>query len=54
VTLARVRGRARARPLAARPPALAPFSAAALVLYRSDISRAGARYTALERLELGA
>lgn len=54
VTLARVRGRARARVPDAPEPALEPFSAAVLTLYRSDASRTGSRYTALERMTLGA
>ena len=54
VTVARVRGRARVR--GKRPPAIAgtPFDARVLTLYRSDLHPAGARYVALERLELGA
>ena len=53
VTVARVRGRARVR--GERPPAIAgnPFDAPVLTLYRSDLHPAGARYVALERLELG-
>lgn len=54
VTVARVRGRARVH--RERPPAIAgtPFDARVLTLYRSDMHPAGARYVALERLELGA
>lgn len=52
VTLARVRRGAKAAPPAAAPPALEPFTACVVTLYRSDPSRRGARYTALERLEL--
>jgi 2'-5' RNA ligase len=33
---------------------LEPFTAGVVTLYRSDPSRSGARYTALERLELRA
>lgn len=54
VTLARVRRGAKAAPLAGEPPMLEPFTAGVVTLYRSDPSRSGARYTALERLELRA
>ena len=55
VTLARVRRRAAARPLAvsgAMP--LNEFSPAALTLYRSQPGPGGARYTPLESLALSA
>jgi 2'-5' RNA ligase len=49
VTVARVRRGARASRLASDPPALAPFVAPVLTLYRS---RPGSDYEALERLAL--
>ena len=49
VTLARARRGARVRAPRSSPE-LAPFVADALTLYRSDLSRDGARYTALERV----
>ncbi len=52
VTLARVRGRSRLGHVNATPPAT-PFRAPGLTLYRSDLHPSGARYVALERLELG-
>ena len=53
VTLARVRGRSRLAELKAPPPPpRAAFRAPALTLYRSDLHPAGARYVALERLDL--
>ncbi len=47
VTLARVRGDGRARPLRAEPPG-EPFVAGQVTLYRSLLSPRGARYEALE------
>jgi 2'-5' RNA ligase len=52
VTLARVRGKERAARPSGPPPVLRPFPAGVMALYRSDPSRSGARYTALERMEL--
>ena len=52
-TLARVRGRSRLGELDAPPPPRAPFRASVVTLYRSDLHPSGARYVALERLELG-
>jgi len=52
VTVARGRGRARLGPLEAPPPPATPFTARGVTLYRSDLHPAGARYVALERLEL--
>lgn len=53
LTFARVRRGARAAPLVAGVPALEPFVAPAMTLYRSDPARRpGARYAALERFEL--
>lgn len=52
VTLARVRRGGRSAPPTGPPPVLEPFSASVMTLYRSDPSRSGARYTALERVEL--
>jgi 2'-5' RNA ligase len=53
VTLARVkRGVRRAPPLAGDPPALAPFTARGVTLYRSILRREGALYEPLERLAL--
>lgn len=49
VTLARLRRGARA-PRRLAPVRLVAFAPEALVLYRSRLSREGARYTALERL----
>lgn len=51
LTLARLRKGARWRPLEGRPD-LAPFEAAAVTLYRSHLSRSGARYEALHRCPL--
>ena len=53
VTLARVRGRSRLGELDAPPPPRAAFRAPVVTLYRSDLHPSGARYVALERLELG-
>lgn len=53
VTVARVRARSRLRVLEAPPPPATSFTARAVTLYRSDLHPAGARYAALERLELG-
>ena len=51
VTLARVRKGGRA-PRHAEQPRIAAFAPEALVLYRSELSREGARYTPLERYPL--
>jgi RNA 2',3'-cyclic 3'-phosphodiesterase len=53
VTVARVRGRARADDLR-DPPALGPFAAPALTLFRSHLGSGGSRYEALARAPLGA
>lgn len=59
VTLARVRRGARTRGLTRAETrttdvqASAAFTATTLTLYRSELTSAGARYTSLERLELG-
>ena len=52
VTVARARPRARLRGLEVSPPPGAAFTAREVTLYRSDLHPSGARYTALERLEL--
>lgn len=52
ITFARVKRGARAEPLDTSPLA-GSFDAAAVTLYRSRLSAAGARYEALERLRLG-
>jgi RNA 2',3'-cyclic 3'-phosphodiesterase len=53
VTLARVKRRVRRAPaLGSDPPSIAPFTASVVTLYRSILRREGARYEALERLEL--
>jgi 2'-5' RNA ligase len=52
VTLARVRKGARTRPIEAPDPPAEPWTGAAVTLYRSRLSRAGARYEALERVPL--
>ena len=52
VTLARVRKGARVRGLEFPAPPAEPWRAAALTLYRSRLSREGARYEALERVPL--
>ena len=53
VTLARVRGRTRLRDVEAPAPPRHAFIAPVVTLYRSDLHPSGARYVALERLELG-
>lgn len=53
VTVARARRGARVEVPASPGPALEPFAAPALTLYRSDTLLLGARYTALERVDLG-
>lgn len=54
VTLARVRGRGRiGRIDPGTPPPQRPFSVRTVTLYRSHLHPSGARYEALERLELG-
>jgi RNA 2',3'-cyclic 3'-phosphodiesterase len=52
VTVARVRGRARVDD-PGDPPALGPFAAPALTLFRSHLGPAGSRYEALARARLG-
>jgi 2'-5' RNA ligase len=53
ITLARVkRGERRPAPLEGPPPPVEPFRATDVTLYRSHLSRRGARYEALERLHL--
>jgi 2'-5' RNA ligase len=52
LTLARVKARRRAAPLAAPEPAPGPLRAPLVTLYRSTLSRAGAHYDPLERIEL--
>ena len=53
VTLARVRGRARA-PQAPPPPPRGSFTARVITLYRSRLHPSGASYLPIERLELAA
>ena len=53
VTLTRVKRGAQAAPLDAEPPAIEPFTATTVTLYQSHLSPRGARYEALERVELG-
>jgi 2'-5' RNA ligase len=54
ITLARVKRNVFAPPLEPGPPAPAePWRAAAVTLYRSTLLPQGARYDALERIELG-
>jgi 2'-5' RNA ligase len=52
VTVARVRGRAKVRKGELTPAPRTAFGADGVTLYRSDLHPAGARYVALERLEL--
>jgi 2'-5' RNA ligase len=52
VTLARVKKGARAAPFAGPPPPAEPWSAQAVTLYRSRLSPQGARYEAVERVQL--
>ena len=52
VTLARVRARTSLGKLDAPPPPRTSFGAPLLTLYRSDLHPSGARYAALERVEL--
>jgi RNA 2',3'-cyclic 3'-phosphodiesterase len=52
VTLARVRKGARAALIEAPPPPAEPWDAAAVTLYRSRLSRAGAQYEPLEQIRL--
>ena len=54
VTIARVRRGKRASAPDAPPPSAEPFAATSMTLYRSELSRRGARYSALRRLELRA
>ncbi len=54
VTLARVRRGARAESWSPEKPLPGPFTSRSLTLYESRPSPAGARYRALERLELAA
>ena len=49
VTVARVRAAAKNLPDAGEPPALGPFAARAVTLFRSHMSPHGARYEALAR-----
>lgn len=53
VTVARVRSGARVRAADLEPPPALRFEGAAVVLYRSHLSRAGARYEPLARVDLG-
>jgi 2'-5' RNA ligase len=53
VTLARVKKHARAPTLELTAPPAEPWRAEAVTLYRSQLSRAGARYEPLVRLPLG-
>jgi 2'-5' RNA ligase len=53
VTVARVRRGARVRTEPAAPPAVDPFTAREVVLYRSHLHPRGARYEPLTRLPLG-
>ena len=53
VTLARVRKGARARAIDAPDPPAEPWRADAVTLYRSRLSRGGARYEPLTRIALG-
>ena len=52
VTAARVRSRATLGSVEAPKPPVGSFTATEVTLYRSDLHPAGARYVALERLEL--
>jgi 2'-5' RNA ligase len=52
ITLARVKRRAVAEPLAAPPPPGGSWPASAVTLYRSTLLPQGARYDALERVPL--
>ena len=52
VTVARARGKGRLRGVEAPPVPPGPFAAPVVTLYRSDLHPAGARYVALERVEL--
>ena len=52
VTLARVRKDARTKPLEGPSPPTDPWTAAAVTLYRSQLSPTGARYEALARVAL--
>lgn len=51
VTVARVAGRARVRPIELGPVGAERFNGAAVTLYRSQLQRAGARYEALRTVE---
>jgi len=53
VTVARLRARARAPKIDVPPPAVRRFGAESVVLYRSHLSRDGARYEPLSTLPLG-
>jgi 2'-5' RNA ligase len=53
ITLARVKRRVVAEPLAAPPPPGGSWPASAVTLYRSTLLPQGARYDALERVGLG-
>lgn len=52
VTVARVAGRERVRPVELASPRADAFNCAAVTLYRSHLERTGARYEALRRIEL--
>jgi 2'-5' RNA ligase len=52
VTLARVPGRSRVRPVELTPPQGLGFVAPSVTLYRSRLERGGARYESLARVEL--
>jgi 2'-5' RNA ligase len=52
VTVARVRGGERVRPVELEPPAPLRFRPSALVLYRSRLERGGARYEPVARVAL--
>ncbi len=54
VTVARVRARARVRRVEADQPPAVSFAARMVTLYRSDLHPTGARYVALQRIELDA
>lgn len=51
VTVARVMGRARVRPLELAPPRAKQFDGVAVTLYRSRLQPTGARYEPLRRVE---
>lgn len=51
VTVARVAGRARVKPVELEPVRAERFDGAAVILYRSRLQRSGARYEALRTIE---